>query len=96
MIFANTRVVGGFCSSYMCLHVSTSPDVYQKVESRQSVCKLPLYLLNGSHQKKIRFSHKSSPVATHKLVIQWLNTLNRANRHSVESEPFAALRLILG
>ena len=30
--------------------------------------------------------------AIHKLVIQWINTLNRANRHSVESEPLAALR----
>ena len=30
--------------------------------------------------------------AIHKLVIQWLNALNRANRHSAESEPLAALR----
>ena len=30
--------------------------------------------------------------AIHKLVIQWIDALNRANRHSVESEPLAALR----
>jgi hypothetical protein len=30
--------------------------------------------------------------AIHKLVIQWIDAINRANRHSVESEPLAALR----
>jgi hypothetical protein len=39
--------------------------------------------------KRIRHPVRS---AIHKLVIQWIDTLNRANRHSVESEPLAALR----
>lgn len=29
----------------------------------------------------------------HKLVIGWLNALNRANRHRVKSKPVAAFRL---
>jgi hypothetical protein len=47
-----------------------------------------------SVQQDHRLKRTGHPVrsAIHKLVIQWIDALNRANRHSVESEPLAALR----
>jgi hypothetical protein len=53
-------------------------------------------------QRTVTYDHRlkriGHPVryATHKLVIHLLITLNRANRNSVESEPLAASRVILG
>ena len=58
--------------------------------------------LSSSNTQDVTYDHRlkiiGHPVrsAIHKLVIQWLNTLNCANRHSVESKPLAALRVILG
>ena len=47
------------------------------------------------HITTIRLKRIGHPVrsAIHKLVIHLLITLNRANRHSVESEPLATLRV---
>ena len=52
--------------------------------------------LNVTYDHRLkRIRHPIQP-AIHKLVIQWLFALNRANRHSVESKPLAASRVILG